>query len=130
MTSLDEVTTAAAALVDAFSRHDTDAYFAAFAPDASFIFHNNDSIIRSRKEYQDLWASWETEGFRVLGCTSIGGIVLMLGDDVGVFTHQVRTVLADGDSSVETGERETIVFQRFGTTWLGVHEHLSVDPVF
>jgi hypothetical protein len=42
----------------------------------------------------------------------------------------VRTVLADGDSSVETGERETIVFQRFGTTWLGVHEHLSVDPVF
>jgi ketosteroid isomerase-like protein len=130
MTSLDEVTTAAAALVDAFSRHDTDAYFAAFAPDASFIFHNNDSIIRSRKEYQDLWASWETEGFRVLGCTSIGGIVQMLGDDVGVFTHQVRTVLADGDSSVETGERETIVFQRFGTTWLGVHEHLSVDPVF
>jgi ketosteroid isomerase-like protein len=130
MTGLDEVTTAAAALVDAFSRHDTDAYFAAFAPDASFIFHNNDSIIRSRKEYQDLWASWETEGFRVLGCTSIGGIVQMLGDDVGVFTHQVRTVLADGDSSVETGERETIVFQRFGTTWLGVHEHLSVDPVF
>jgi ketosteroid isomerase-like protein len=130
MTGLDEVTTAAAALVDAFSRHDTDAYFAAFAPDASFIFHNNDSIIRSRKEYQDLWASWETEGFRVLGCTSIGGTVQMLGDDVGVFTHQVRTVLADGDSSVETGERETIVFQRFGTTWLGVHEHLSVDPVF
>lgn len=121
---------AAADLVAAFSRHDTDAYFASFAPDANFIFHNCDEILTSRAQYEELWRTWEQDGFRVLGCTSIGGAVQMLDDGVGVFHHSVRTTLADGDGSLESGERETIVFAMIDGQWLGVHEHLSVDPTF
>ena len=54
----------------------------------------------------------------------------MLGIDVAVFTHTVRTDLADGDGSITSGERETIIFQKIDGHWLGVHEHLSVDPTF
>lgn len=130
MNVADEVEKAAAHCIAAFSRHDTIAYFAAFAPSATFIFHNTEQMIRSRQEYEVLWATWEAEGFHVLGCTSLGGSVQMLNDDVGIFTHAVRTTLADGDGTVKTGERETIVFQRFDGIWLGVHEHLSIDPTF
>ena len=130
ITAAGDVGEAAAELVAAFSRHDTASYFAAFAPDATFIFHNTERVLRSRTEYQELWSEWEAGGFRVLGCTSNDGQVQMLGEDVGVFFHTVRTTLADGDGSIESGERETIVFQRLGGAWLGVHEHLSVDPTF
>ena len=130
MKGADEVEKAAADCIAAFSRHDTRAYFATFAPSATFIFHNTDQILRSRQEYERLWATWEAEGFHVLGCGSLGGSVRMLSDDVGIFTHSVRTTLTDGDGTVETGERETIVFQRIDGIWYGVHEHLSVDPTF
>jgi ketosteroid isomerase-like protein len=130
MNAADEVEKAAADCVAAFSRHDTAAYFATFAPSTTFIFHNTDQILRSRQEYEALWATWEADGFHVLGCRSLGGSVQMLSDDVGIFTHSVRTTLTDGDDSVKTGERETIVFQRIDGIWLGVHEHLSIDPTF
>lgn len=130
ITPADEVKNAAATVVAAFSRHDTAAYFATFAPYATFIFHNTGRILQSRSEYEELWHSWELEGFRVLGCTSHDGIVQMVTDDVGIFFHTVRTTLADGEGTIQTGERETIVFERSGDSWLGVHEHLSPDPVF
>ena len=130
MNGSDEVKKAAADCIAAFARHDTAVYFAAFAPSATFIFHNTDQMIRSLQEYEVLWATWEAEGFHVLGCTSLGGSVQMLNVDVGIFTHAVRTTLADGDGTVTTGERETIVFQRIDGIWLGVHEHLSIDPTF
>lgn len=114
----------------AFARHDVTTYFESFAPEATFIFHNCDDVVLSRTAYEDLWRTWERDGFRVLSCASIGGAVQMLGADVGVFRHSVRTALADGNGSIETGERETIVFQRLDGRWLGVHEHLSVDPTF
>ena len=130
MSAKEEVREAAGRLIDAFARHDAAAYFASFAPDATFIFHNVDHVLESRHDYEELWSQWEAEGFHVLTCTSIGGSVRMRGDDVGVFVHQVRTTLADAEGSLDTGERETIVFQRIDGTWLGVHEHLSVDPTF
>ena len=72
----DGVLAAAARLVDAFSRHDTDAYFAAFAEDASFIFHNLDRVLTSRDAYRAEWRLWEErDGFRVLreGRDRVGG---------------------------------------------------------
>jgi ketosteroid isomerase-like protein len=125
-----EVREAAARLVDAFARHDTASYFACFAPDATFVFHNVEGVLESRAQYEALWQQWETDGFAILGCTSSRGLVRMLGSDVGVFNHTVRTSARDAMATFEVGERETIVFQRRDGEWLGVHEHLSVDPGF
>lgn len=123
-----EVTEAARALVAAFGSHDREAYFAAFAPSATFVFHNYERVLNSRDEYEALWDQWVEGGFRVLGCTSSNQAVTMLSPAVAVFTHDVRTQLADGTDVVTTAERETIVFQRADGRWLGVHEHLSVAP--
>ena len=119
---------AATALVAAFGAHDREAYFAAFAPTATFVFHNHDQVLASRSEYEALWDEWVQEGFRVVGCASSNQAVVLLSPSVAVFTHSVRTQLADGDDVITNAERETIVFQRFDSHWLGVHEHLSVDP--
>ena len=54
----------------------------------------------------------------------------MASETVGIFTHTVRTTLAEGEGSVVTGERETIVFALRDGRWLGVHEHLSPDPTY
>ena len=120
----DEVLATAAALVDAFGRHDTAAYFAAFRPDATFLFHTHPEPLRSRAAYEELWASWERDGFRVLSCASAEQAVQDLGD-VAVFTHRVTTRVRLGETEESLDERETIVFARTGDGWLAVHEHLS-----
>ena len=117
-------------MVTAFASHDRDAYFDAFAPSATFIFHNSDKVLESRSAYENLWDEWVSGGFRVLGCSSSDQEVKVLSPDVAVFTHGVRTRLADAGGSITVGERETIVFQKFDGRWLGVHEHLSVDPTY
>lgn len=123
----DEVLDAARALVAAFGAHDVVRYFASFAEDASFLFHNTDEVITSRSRYEEIWREWERDGFKVLGCRSLDQRVQILGPDTAVFTHRVRTRLAG--EAAELSERETIVFRRDRSgTWLGVHEHLSVDP--
>jgi ketosteroid isomerase-like protein len=123
----DEVLNAARALVAAFGSHEVARYFASFADDASFLFHNTDEVITSRSRYQEIWRAWEQDGFKVLGCRSLDQRVQLLGPDTAVFTHRVRTRLAG--ETAELRERETIVFRRDRSgTWLGVHEHLSVDP--
>ena len=119
-----EVLDAAASLVDAFARHDVSAYFAAFRPDATFCFHTHPEVLRSRAEYEELWRSWEDDGFRVLGCTSTDQHVQPLGE-VAVFTHHVATRLRTAGAEESLQERETIVFARGDTGWLAVHEHLS-----
>jgi ketosteroid isomerase-like protein len=102
-------------------------YFASFDDDASFVFHNTDEVITSRSRYEQIWRGWERDGFKVLGCRSFDQRVQVLGPDVAIFTHRVRTRVAG--EAAELRERETIVFRRdSGGTWLGVHEHLSVDP--
>ena len=119
---------AAARLVDTFSRHDTDAYFAAFAEDASFIFHNLDRVLPSRDAYRAEWQLWETrDGFRVLGCRSSNRVVQMAGD-AAVFTHTVETDVSFGGEPLTNRERETIVFRWDGARWIAFHEHLSVLP--
>lgn len=117
---------AADRLVEAFARHDAQAYFSAFAPNATFIFHNLDRPLRSRAEYEAEWALWETrDKFRVRACQSSDRHVQVIGN-VAVFTHGVQTELEIGGEALTSQERETIVFERDATgAWLAVHEHLS-----
>ena len=124
---LDAVGTAADRLVEAFGAHDVAAYFAAFAPDATFLFHSSPELLGSRAEYEAAWSSWEEEGFRVEGCETRDRRIDMIAPGVAVMTHRVRTRLAGVDEVQR--ERETIVFVLAdGSSWLGVHEHLSADP--
>ncbi|MGC8472003.1 MAG: YybH family protein [Acidimicrobiales bacterium] len=121
-----EVMAVAESLVDAFGRHDVARYFDHFSDDATFVFHTVDHVLRSRREYEELWRVWEAEdGFRVLRCASADGTVRMLGSDAAVFTHRVTTVVSTKGKEETVEERETIVFTRPGPSWLAVHEHLS-----
>jgi ketosteroid isomerase-like protein len=121
-----EVLDAVARLVEAFGRHDVPAYFAAFRPDATFCFHTHPAPLGSRAAYEELWRSWEADGFRVLGCTSTEQHVRLLGD-VAVLTHRVATRVRPAADEPEEllDERETIVLARSADGWLAVHEHLS-----
>lgn len=122
----DAAMQAATDLVAAFGAHDTRRYFAGFAPDATFLFHNVPGLVESRAAYEALWQDWEKDGFRVAGCRSLNPHLDLITDDVAVFTHDVATQLA-GESE-EQRERETIVFRRGPNGhWLGVHEHLSAE---
>lgn len=120
------VLAAADALVAAFARHDRDAYFAAFAPEATFLFYNLDRPLDGRAAYAAEWALWEErDGFRIHACRSSDRRVQLLGD-VAVFTHAVETELSTGGKRMTSNERETIVFSRDPAgRWLAVHEHLS-----
>ncbi|KQX69783.1 nuclear transport factor 2 family protein [Angustibacter sp. Root456] len=129
MTVDDDVLATAAALVQAFGRHDTDAYFASFAPEATFLFYTHDAALRSRDAYRQLWSGWETDGFRVLSCSSSDQHVQQLTENVAVFTHRVHTRVRTGQDEESLDERETIVFRREDDgRWLAVHEHLSPTP--
>jgi ketosteroid isomerase-like protein len=121
-----EVLQAAADLVARFGAHDAQAYFAAFAPDATFIFHSTPEILYARAAYEALWHVWETrDKFRVLGCRSTAPHVSVHGD-TAIFTHRVETRLAFGPDETTANERETIVFRRSEDgNWLAIHEHLS-----
>lgn len=120
------VLSAAARLVAAFGSHDTTAYFAAFAPEATFIFHNLDRRLTDRAAYEAEWQLWEArDGFHVRACRSRDQHVQFAGP-LAIFTHSVSTDLTVGGEDVTTEERETIVFQRQDSgDWLAVHEHLS-----
>ena len=125
---LDGVTAAADALLRAFGSHDRDAYFAAFAPDATFLFHPSPALLPTRSSYEQEWAMWEADGFHVEACSATDRRIDFVTPDVAVLTHRVRTTLAGVDD--EQRERETIVFRRESDgRWLAVHEHLSPEPV-
>lgn len=124
---LDAVGAAADQLVAAFAAHDVEAYFAAFAPDATFLFHSSPEMLGSRAEYEAEWSSWESDGFHVEGCDTRDRRIDVVAPGVAVMTHRVRTRLA-GVEEVQH-ERETIVLVRGDDgDWLAVHEHLSLDP--
>ena len=126
MSDPSAVAEAADRLVDAFARHDRDAYFACFAPDATFLFHTTVGLLPSRDAYASLWRDWEAEGFRVLGCTTSNRRIDLVTTDIAILTHEVRTRLAGVDD--EQYERETIVFRQDADGWLAIHEHLSPAP--
>lgn len=124
-----EVAAAAADLVAAFARTDTDAYFACFADDATFVFHPEADRLESRGAYEELWGGWISDGWRVVSCTSSDARIQLLGH-TAVFTHTVDTETSVGAEVDHTRERETIVFTRDDATQriLAVHEHLSPAP--
>jgi kynurenine formamidase/ketosteroid isomerase-like protein len=127
----EDVRNAADELISAFAATDTERYFAAFSPSATFIFHPEDMPLGSRAAYRRLWDSWVGAGWRVLDCTSSEQNIQLLGDGA-VFTHRVNTVVqTDSDGArASSDERETIVFARDAHSGrvLAVHEHLSAVP--
>ncbi len=121
-----QVLQAADALIEAFGRHDRDAYFAAFSTDASFVFHHVPESLASREAYEDLWHRWERDtGFTVLACESGNRTVRMLDTRAALFTHTVSTTIRTSEGMQTVVERETIVFVLQGGRWLAIHEHLS-----
>ena len=127
MSAESHVAAAADALVAAFGAHDAAGYFAAFDPQATFMFYTTDRLLDSRSAWEQEWAQLEDQGFRVEGCETINRRIDMISPDVAVLTHSVRTKIA-GESDVVC-ERETIVFRRQDDgRWLAIHEHLSPDP--
>ena len=128
--SREEVRDAADRLVAAFAATDTEAYFAAFSPEATFIFHPEAQRLGSRSAYRTLWDSWLAGGWRVLECRSSEQDIQLLGA-TAVFSHRVATtVQVDGGGARDTSdERETIIFSRTPDGGIVcVHEHLSACP--
>lgn len=121
-----QVLAAAAELVRVFGAHDREAYFASFAPEATFIFYNHPDRLVSRQAYREVWEGWELEGFHVNSCASIDPTVQVLSDELALFSHSVRTELAGEPEA--SNERETIVFALRDGRWLAIHEHLSPLP--
>ena len=117
---------AADRLVAAFARHDREAYFAAFAPEATFVFHTLAEPLATRAAYEHQWQAWEAEdGFRVHACCSSDRLARVVGD-TGIFAHRVETELEMGGERIVSQERDTIVFRRLADGgWIAIHEHLS-----
>jgi uncharacterized protein (TIGR02246 family) len=124
----EDVRRAAATLVAAFGSNDTEAYFACFADDATFLFHTTDRLLTSTEEYRQEWDRWVAEDeFRILDCSTEDTAIQLFGD-TAVLTHRVRTTVSTRAGAEVLRERETIVFARRDGRWLAVHEHLSPAP--
>jgi len=118
---------AANTLIAAFASNDTDAYFACFSEDATFLFYTLPAPLLSRAAYQEVWKSWQADGFAVLDCQS-SNVNISLQGDVAIFMHDVATRVRFGSEDNQFQERETIVFRHDGNRWLACHEHLSAQP--
>jgi ketosteroid isomerase-like protein len=129
MTTLtsDQVLTATDELIAAFAANDTVAYFACFTPDATFVFHPEDSRFNDRAAYETVWASWLDSGWRVVSCVSSDRLVQAFAD-FAVLTHTCDTVTSVDGQETTLRERESIVFVLDGERLLAVHEHLSPMP--
>ena len=77
MSTTNEVLAAARHLVQAFGRHDTEAYFGCFAPDATFIFHTTAARLASRDVTAPVHRTWdiraEDYGHRPLSRPALDG---------------------------------------------------------
>ena len=123
-----EVRQAAQALVDAFAATDTARYFAGFAPEASFIFHSEPRRLEGRAAYEELWASWISDGWRVLACESANSLITAFAGGA-VFAHDVATTVRTNAGEESYRERETIIFRSEPDgKLLAIHEHLSPAP--
>lgn len=123
-----EVLRAVDAIVSAFAVTDTKSYFAAFAPDATFIFHPEDHRLGSRAEYEATWNSWLAEGWSVADCISSGRLVQTFPGGA-VFSHTVDTTVTTKEGTASYRERESIIFRHLGEgKLLAIHEHLSTVP--
>ncbi|GAB3621231.1 nuclear transport factor 2 family protein [Glutamicibacter endophyticus] len=121
----NQVLAAAAAIVQAFAATDTERYFAKFSEDASFIFHPEPQRLNSRAEYEELWASWLREGWRVVSCESSDPLVQSWPGGAA-FSHTVATTVhVEGEGEESYVERESIIFKDVDGELIAVHEHLS-----
>ena len=128
MNAAEEVLAAAAKIVDDFGNHRTEAYFAGFAVDATFMFYTHTERLDSRVAYETLWAMWEAEeGFKVHACRSTNQKVQLIANNAAVFTHLVSSDVEFAGEMSTVEERETIVFARHGDKWVAIHEHLSPE---
>ncbi|GAA3606997.1 nuclear transport factor 2 family protein [Agrococcus terreus] len=122
-----EVEAAVDAIVAAFAATDTERYFAAFAPSASFVFHTEPRRLDDRAAYEALWRSWLAEGWHVIACRSTERLVQPLPGGA-VLTHTVDTTVETGAGQESYRERESIVLALDGDRLVAVHEHLSPLP--
>ena len=120
-----DVWSAADRLIAAFAATDTSAYFACFHEDATFLFHTESAILPNRAAYEEIWATWVGDGWRVIACESSDRTVTVVGD-TAVFAHSVQTTTRVDGVPETTRERESIVFTRTADGLIAVHEHLSV----
>lgn len=128
-TGCAEALAAAQRLCEAFGRFDAERYFAAFAPDATFIFYPESRPIPDLTGYRALWEEWVAGGWQVTGCRSSDQRVDLIAPTVAVFTHRVATDITVAGEAETLHERETIVLRREPSgAWLAVHEHLSPVP--
>lgn len=108
-----------------FGAHDRDAYFAGFAPEATFLFYTAPERLESRDAYEQLWSEWERDNdFHVVSCSSTNRRLQVFGS-TAVFSHDVDTVLTMDGATETVAERESIVLELRDGSWLGIHEHLS-----
>lgn len=128
----EAVLAAASEIVDAFAATNGERYFAAFSPDATFLFHTEPERLADRAAYERLWSGWVDGGWRVVSCTSSDPLVQTFPGGA-VFTHSVETTVDTGEGTESSRERETIVFRLEAATdaaarLVAVHEHLSPMP--
>ncbi|QIM18061.1 nuclear transport factor 2 family protein [Leucobacter coleopterorum] len=122
------VLAAADNIIRAFADTDTEAYFAGFASDATFIFHPEAARLDSREAYEQLWSSWLEAGWRVTACTSTDRLVQAFPGGA-VFSHTVATSIDSNDGPDSYVERESIIFRADEDGSLtAIHEHLSTTP--
>lgn len=108
-----------------FGNHRRDAYFAGFAPEATFLFYTTPERVESRAAYEQLWDEWESQnGFHVLSCSSSNRRIQVFGS-TAVFSHDVDTTLTMDGATEAVAERESIILAKRDGQWLGIHEHLS-----
>ena len=108
-----------------FGSHQRDAYFAGFAPEATFLFYTTPERIEYRAGYEQLWHEWERDnGFHVVSCSSSNRRIQVFGT-TAVFSHDVDTVLTMDGATETVAERESIILEKRDGLWLGIHEHLS-----
>ncbi|UOR02305.1 nuclear transport factor 2 family protein [Leucobacter allii] len=123
-----DVLAAADAIVTAFAATDTEAYFAAFAEDASFVFHPEPARLDTRAAYEALWAEWRAAGWRVVSCESSDRLVQRFPGGA-IFSHTVATSVETTSGPDSYVERESIVFRADADgSLLAIHEHLSTTP--
>jgi ketosteroid isomerase-like protein len=126
MSAIDDVKKAAGELVGHFGASRVSEYFQCFSQSADFIFYTHTERLKSRKAYEDLWKTWETEmNFKILSCTSSDQDIKLVGNDVAIFTHNVSTDVSTNAGVETVSERETIVFELKNGAWIAIHEHLS-----
>ncbi|HWO69487.1 MAG TPA: nuclear transport factor 2 family protein [Actinomycetota bacterium] len=104
---------------------DLDAYFAGFAPDATFLFYNEERRLESTAEYRALLEERIAgSGLRFLDRLR-SEVRVQRWEDVAVVTFlDEATYEWEGDRETTRG-RASWVLRRDGERWVVIHVHIS-----